>query len=390
MNKQIFVFVVCGAKEHVDTLHLSIKYLKKYSKQEIWVITDSSRNEVTIEHATIIDVKTPEYLNHHQASIYLKTGIHKFVPKGNLYCYLDTDVIAVSTACDDIFSQFNSPIIFAPDHCRVRKFSSYAVNCACLQSREIDRKKFTDFVKAVQVNTITNEYLNEKNKILQLHFDALKLSFLKKIYTAFRYFTSFPIFNLNTDFYFNKKTRTWHYRTGEVVMYEMNIEHMQKSTGLEYNKWTQKWLNKQGEDIWYDECNHLIDYIHQTFGISITDKNWQHWNGGVFLFNDASCDFLDAWHHKTMTIFSNSQWKTRDQGTLIATAWEFGLAKHPTLSKRFNFIADYNNAGVQVDPLNNLLTDDGFIHSHQACLVHVYHHRMDKEWSIWQWIESKL
>ena len=90
-----------------------------------------------------------------------------------------------------------------------------------------------------------------------------------------------------------------------------------------------------------------------------------------------------------MHIFTLPNWKTRDQGTLIATAWEFNLAKHPTLSKQFNFIADYNNNGVKINPQTNQITDDGFVTSYQASLVHVYHHWMDKTWPIWQWIETK-
>lgn len=389
MSKGTFVFVVCGAKEHIDTLHFSLKYLKKYSGNNIVILTDSSRNEIPVLHDRVIDVKTPEQYNNHQASIYLKTGIHKFLPKGQLYCYLDTDIVAVSSSCDEIFDEFIAPIRFAPDHCQVRKFSSYAVNCGCLKSREEDRKKFNDFVSAVQGVTITDKKILAKSIALQHEFDLLKKSFIKKTFTALRYFSSYPVFHFNAEFYFNKKTRTWHDKTNAVIMYEMDIARMQKETGLTYNKWTQKWHNQQGEDIWFDECNHLTDYINQTFGIEVKDKNWQHWNGGVFLFNDQSHDFLDAWFNKTMHIFTLPNWKTRDQGTLIATAWEFGLANHPTLSKKFNFIADYNNNGVQINHATNLITDDGFATSYQTSLVHVYHHWKDMNWPIWQWIETK-
>ncbi len=389
MSKDIFVFVVCGTQEHIDTLHLSLSYLKKYSKNEIYILTDSSRNELAILHKQVIDVKTPEHLNHHQASIYLKTGIHLFLPKGNNYCYLDTDVVAVSADCDDIFKEFIAPIRFAPDHCRVRKFSSYAVNCNCLSRRQANRKKFDQFMQDINGVTITDPVLLAHGKELQFEFDKLKKSHLKKGLTAIRFFLSNPIFKFNSKFYYDKKKRTWHIQTGEVIMHDVDIAKMQQATGLSYNKWTQKWHNSDGEDIWYDECNHLVDYIKQTFNIEVKDKNWQHWNGGVFLFNDSSHDFLESWHRKTMHIFTLPQWKTRDQGTLIATAWEFGLAHHPPLSKRFNFIADYNNNGVQVNPETNELTDNGFATTYQAALVHVYHHWMDKTWPIWQWLETK-
>lgn len=390
MSNRVFVFVVCGKAEHIETLHLSLKYLKKYSKNEIVVITDTSRNDMEISHPHIINIETPKHYSHHQASIYLKTGIHKFLPKGNLYCYLDTDVVAVSEKCDEIFEEFKTPIRFATDHCKVRKFSSSAVNCDCQKNREVDRQKFFQFTKDINSVTVTNPILIEKGKELQFEFDQLKKSLPKKIYTAIRFFLSPEIFHFNNQFYFNKKTKTWHIKNGDVVMYDVDVDKMQKATGLVYNKWTKKWYNKQGEDIWYDECNHLTEYIEDTFQISIKDKNWQHWNGGVFLFDDSSHNFLDAWHNKTMHIFTLSNWKVRDQGTLIATAWEFGLANHPTLSKRFNFIADYNNNGVQINTETNHITDDGFITKYEPAFVHVYHHWGNKSWPIWQWIETKL
>ncbi len=389
MAKKVFVFVVCGATEHIETLHLSLTYLKKYSSKEIWVLTDSTRNELPINHHKVIDVKTPDAYNHHQASIYLKTGIHLFLPKGNTYCYLDTDVVAVSSACDDIFNEFLAPIRFAPDHCKVRKFSSYAVNCNCLKNRKADRDKFEQFMRDVNGVTITSPHLLEMGKKLQFEFDQLKTQWVIKIITAIRFFLSRHIFKLNEEFYFNKITRTWHIATGEVVMYDVDVEKMQKATGLVYHKWTKKWTNKQGEDIWFDECNHLVEYINDTFSIEVKDKNWQHWNGGVFLFNDSSHEFLQAWHNKTMHIFTLPNWKTRDQGTLIATAWEFGLNNHPLLSKKFNFIADYNNNGVQIDAQKELITDDGFKTVYQPALVHVYHHWEDNTWPIWQWIAKK-
>jgi len=54
-NKQCFVFVVCGAREHIDTLHFSIKALQQFSKKTIYVITDVSRNETPILYDNIIN-----------------------------------------------------------------------------------------------------------------------------------------------------------------------------------------------------------------------------------------------------------------------------------------------------------------------------------------------
>lgn len=390
MSKDVFVFVVCGAAEHIETLHLSLEYLKKYSSNEIYILTDSLRNEISLKHEHIIDIKTDEKLDHHQASIYLKTGIHKFLPGGNNYCYLDTDVVALSSDCDHIFKEFVAPITFAPDHCRVRKFSAYAVNCGCLKKKLADRKIFEHFVETLNGVTITDPLLQTKGKELQMVFDRLKNVPVKRLTTALRYFLSYPVFKLNDTFSFNKKTRSWSLPSGEVVMYEMNIKKMQQATGLRYNKWNQKWYNKDNEDIWHDECNHLTTFIKATFDIDVTEKNWQHWNGGVFLFNDSSHRFLEAWHNKTMHIFTLPEWKTRDQGTLIATAWEFGLQAHPTLSKKWNFIADYYSSGLDLDESNDRLTDDGFKTSYVPAFVHVYHNWGKADWNLWKWIASKL
>lgn len=389
MNK--FIFVVCGGKEHIETLHFSLKYLKKNSSNEIIVVTDSKRNEIPLNHENIVDVETPQNFNHHQASIYLKTGLHKFLPKGNNYCYLDTDVVALSKDCDKIFDEFITPIRFAPDHCTVQKFSPYAVNCGCMEKWEKDRAIFNKALDKYDKNRqIKDDVVIQKAKELQFHFDGLKKSFSKKLWTALRYFTSYPKFKLNKQFYFDKKKRTWHINSGEAIMYEVDVRAIQKETGLKYNKWKQQWLNKAGEDIWQDECNHLVEQIKTTFNIEVKNLKWQHWNGGVFLFNDESHAFMDAWFDKTMHIFSLPEWKTRDQGTLIATAWEFGLESHPSLSKKWNFIADYYNKGLILKAGQNQISDDGFKKSYQPAFIHVYHHWGDESWAVWRWVKNKF
>jgi hypothetical protein len=391
MSNNVFVFVVCGASEHINTLHLSLKYLKRFSKNEIIIVTDTSRNEIEICHHQIIEVKVDDKYNNHQASIYLKTGLHKFLPKGNNYCYLDTDVVALSNDCDAIFDEFISPIRFAPDHCKIRKFSPYAVNCDCTIRWKKNRDLFEKYITCANNKIIKDPHLLNKASELQNLFNSLKKRSLKSIFTTVRFFISYPVFKLNDEFFFNKKSRTWHIKSGEIIIYEGDSSKLVKiPDGLFYDKINKRWLDKNGDDIWLDECNHLIDYIKQTFNIEVKDKNWQHWNGGVFLFNDDSHPFLEAWFSKNIHIFGLSKWKTRDQGTLIATAWEFGLANHPTLSKKFNFIADYNNNGVQINHATNQITDDGFATTQSPVFIHVYHHWMDKNWPIWQWIETFL
>ena len=390
MAKNIYVFVVCGSKEHIDTFHFSLKYLLAFSNNEILVLTDSSRNEVKVEHTQIIDVKTPKEFNHHQASIYLKTGIHKFLPKGNLYCYLDTDVIAIDSECDKIFNEFTSPITFAPDHCKVQSFSAYAVNCGCLIKCRDDRKEFFKSLKKYDRNDeLSDSFAKKQRQKIEGKYQQIQQSFLAKVFYAFKYYLSFPKFWLNKNLYFDKKRKIWYTAEGKIVKYELDVKSIAKEANLKYTMWFNKWKNHKGENIFEFDCNHLTAAIYETFGIEVKEKKWQHWNGGVFLFDDSSHDFLEAWHSKTVEIFKNKKWKTRDQGTLIATAWEFGLQNHPTLSKEWNFIADFHNNKLALSQKSNTITDDLFQTSYQPKFIHIFHEWGNENWEVWKWVKSK-
>lgn len=393
MKNNIFVFAVCGVKEHIDTLHFSIKCLMKFTKFQIFVVTDVERNEIEIIHHKIIDIKTPPNYNHHQASIFLKTGLHKFLPKGNNYCYLDSDVIALSAFCDQIFDLFIAPIRFAPDHCKIQKFSPHAVNCGCSIKWSKDRDIFNTAIKEM-VNTnnekIVDHYLIDKQKELQFELELIKKTRIKKIFIGFKYFISFSKFKLNQNFYFDKKNRVWHLSSGEKIFYEFNVTKIETVTGFRYSRIKQQWLNKDGINIWDDHCNHLAQFIFNTFNIKIRKPNWQHWNGGVFLFNDLSYKFLESWHLKTLKIFELSDWKTRDQGTLIATAWEFNLSCQPVLDKKWNFIADFQNNGLVLDSASGGISDNNLNNIYHPIFVHVYHNWGNTEWSIWKWIMNKI
>lgn len=175
MTNNLFVFVVCGSKEHIDTLHFSLEYLKKYSQNTILVLTYSTRNEIPISHEHVIDVQAPTEFNHHQASIYLKTGIHKFVPKGHNYCYIDSDVIAFSPEVDAIFDEFIEPIRFAPDHCRLNYFSPYAVNCNCQQLFNTARDRFLAELNHVDpLRLSADSRVINARKTLELHYQRIK------------------------------------------------------------------------------------------------------------------------------------------------------------------------------------------------------------------------
>ncbi len=391
MSNEVYVFVVCGSSEHIDTLQLSLKALRSFSKKDILVLTDKTRNDIEILHDAIIDVQTPKEYNHHQASIYLKTGIHQFLPKGNLYCYLDTDIIALDHSCDEIFKEYISPIRFAPDHCKIKAFSAYAINCGCIDKCSEDREAYFKSVEKHDKNSeLTGTVARTAQKKVEDWYGELQKSILTKGFYTFRYYMSFPKFWLDKDIYFDKKRKLWSTKDGEIVKYEIDIKSIAKEANLKYTLWFNEWRNKKGENIFKTDCNHLTESIHNTFQVDVKEKNWQHWNGGVFLFDDASHKFLSEWHKKSVQIFNNPNWKTRDQGTLIATVWEFALQDHPTLSKEWNFIADFHNNQLVVSKETDEMSDDLFKSTYRPKFVHVFHEWGNEKWAVWNWIKSKI
>ena len=378
-----FVFVVCGKKEHIRTLHFSLRYLKMFSENEIIVLTDSSRNEEPVVHTNIVDVATPKELSHHQASIYLKVGIYKHVPKGRMYCYLDTDVIAISTDVDKVFDEFIAPIRFAKDDCKVNSFSAHAVNCDCLKDliepREILQQALDPYL-------IRTPGQMEKRARLNREFDRLRNDRWYKLKCDIRSTFSGRIFRLNNEFNLDKKTGIWYDSQGEEVMQSVDFDKVALQTGFTYVDSRSTWIDGSGRDLWSDDCDHLIEQIALKWNIKVEQRDWQHWNGGVFLFNDSSHKFLEAWFNKTMQIFEDPGWRTRDQGTLIATAWEHNLQHTEVLNSKWNFLADFNNPDMALNPDTGSFTDNAFQTSCKPALVHVYHHFGDTDWYLWNWI----
>lgn len=389
MNK--FIFVVCGAREHIESLNFSLQALKKQTDNEIIVLTDSKRNSLKIAHSNIIDIATPTHLNHHQASIFLKTSIHKYLPKGNSYCYLDTDVVALDKSVDAIFEQYQAPITFAYDHCKMDKFSPSAVHCSCLQ-------KFADWEKELRglfkkYKHLEREAENQdKKQRLERKLEEIKKKKWSYRWISLRFLLSPNIFNLDNEFYLDKKRELWVDKDNRAVLYENEdsaISRIEAETDFRCNIEEQHRWTIYGKEVFDCKCNHLQLQIAKDFEVEIEDEQWQHWNGGVFLFDDNSHTFLDNWHEKTMHVFEMKDWKTRDQGSLTATVHELNLQNHKTLDSKFNFIADY--AHDKIEYLNNLkfkLANSAETIS--PSFIHVYHHWGDDKWQVWRDIEQKI
>jgi hypothetical protein len=389
--KNVFVFVVCGSREHIDALHYSLQALKNSSANEIAIITDSTRNEAPIKHGWIVDIVTPKNLSNHQASIFLKTAIHKYLPAENNYCYLDTDVVALNKKVDEIFREFAAPIIFAKDHCLMDRFSPSAITCNCKKEfDEWEAELKSLFLRYKDLSRVPENL--EKKKMLLQKFDEMKKHKLSYALTSLRFWLAGEKFQLDDDTFYDKKNFVWHDKNFHPIIFEKDvggaIEAIETTTPYRCNRENTKIWTRNGKNVFDCRCNHLQEQIEKTFAINITEPEWQHWNGGVFLFNEQSHNFLNAWHEKTLLTFSLPEWKTRDQGTLIATVWQLGLQNHPTLPTSFNLIADYDHRHMQY--LGNLkFKFESSEEISEPNFIHVYHHWGDKSWDVWNAVEAK-
>ncbi|MGE3823129.1 MAG: hypothetical protein AB7G44_02815 [Bacteroidia bacterium] len=384
MRDNVFVYAVCGGKEHIESLHVSIRYLKQFSKNKIIVVTDSSRNEVSIVHENIIHVYTPENLTIHQASIYIKTVLHLFLPEGNNYCYLDTDIFAVREGVDNIFSCFVSPITFAQDFCNIDEFSPFAINCNCL---ETFKKANNVYLQASQLyeQTLWKEYIAVQEEINKQTKKNKDNAFLK-LFHWLKYYLSNDFYSLNENYKLDKRTKQWLNSQNELVDEKYSrIKFIAEKTGFSWSEIRNTFLTKEGASVTQLKCRHLREQLKQDFGFEVNQNDWKHWNGGVFLFNEQSKEFIEFWHNATMKIFRNLAWKTRDQGTLVATVFNFGLPNHNLLDKNYNFIVDYNNK--ELIYLNDLTfqEEEKIINPY---FLHIFHHFGDKNWPVWQDLEK--
>ena len=334
-----FVFAVCGLREFTDELHYSLRALKRVSNSRIVVVTDSTRNERRIDWDDVIDVATPIEFDDHQASIHLKTSLHRLLPNGPRYCYVDADIVALRPEVDEVFQQQFGPVTFADDHIGLSEFSPYALHCGCLERHAKDLAELERLLAAI----------------------AARSSRLKRL------LASIPF--VDTEFkHALKRVSHW---THDPV--------------------SERWSNPEGHEVHTLRCNHLVERIRQQFGIHLKDTTWQHWNGGVFVFDRSSHSFLDAWHRKTIAIFNDPAWRSRDQGILAATAWEFGLQYSRMLPREFNFIVDYfQNDRLTISSDGSQITDNASSTSTTPAFIHVINHFGDNTWNIWQWLNRQV
>ncbi len=378
-NYNAFVFALCGAREHIDYLHIALKALKRRTTLPIYVVTDCSRNEIPIEHNCVIDVCTPKEYTHHQAAIFLKTSIHRYINiEDHIFCYLDTDVIAVGEKVEAIFKEFKSPISFAKDHCVLNEFSSYAVHCDCRKTADIFNKAFMECIDDLDEFSLLHDCTIKKNRISFFNFiERSKSTVTRYLKYRIKFFLPFRKIYFADNIILDRQLRCWVDNFGNPYMRLVSMKQVACSLNLKWNFIFQRLETKDGKNIWRYPCNHLKEAIKDKFNVPIQNDKWHHYNGGVFLFSNESIEFLEAWHKFTLAIFEDRYWKVRDQGTLIATTWLFNLQKHSTLPSKWNCIVDDSNP--QSIPVKI-----------KAELLHIFNRIGDDSWFFWQRIKHLI
>lgn len=397
--KTAFVYAVCGNNEHIETLNVSLQFFKKFSKSAIFVITDSSRNNIAIQHDKIIDIKTDIELDHHQASIFLKTTLPRYLDMEDaVYCYVDSDVLAISDDVDTIFAERFQTIGFCPDNISFDYFSPYAMNCECLDIFSSNKKRLENAIN--DYNIVHQKWENDCNNTegirLEKRINEIKTEKFKNLFSIIRYTIqkSTPYFKtVRIGKYSQRKTdKSWYNKKGEKVLYpiEKYENYISRITGFNFNSQNNYWtLPGSQYDVTKPRCVHLHDAISKEFSVNIHPENWQHPNGGVFLFNKFSIDFLERWHSLTLEIFAKSAWKTRDQGTLATAFWEFNLQQNDLISEKYNYIIDYFCDNIDYDK-DLGFSKNNFKTSIHPKMVHVFHRFGDKNWDIWNYITSLI
>lgn len=390
----IFVFVVCGAREHIDSLHFALRALRRYSACHVTVVTDTQRNDIPVQHDDVIDISTPSIYDHHQASIYLKTRLHRILPAGRRYCYLDTDVVALDRGVDHIFDQYIAPITFCTDHCTMDEFSPSALYCGCMEAFKRDSPLPYFYFEDFQQNVLP-QLLHIDSCIAEI--EKLVADSKKNRWTyawhQMRYMVPGRYYHLSHQYKMNKAEGIWYDAAGKKLHYpdhaKDDIRYVSGKTGFIYDKDNQDWSRPDGSSLSRLSCTHLHDNISEQFGVAVHPATWRHWNGGVFLFDDRSFDFLDFWHEATIGIFAHDRWRTRDQGTLAATVWHFGLQDHRTLPLSYNLIADYHNKGITYagDLTFQIGASGSLIRPH---FIHIYHHWGDETWQVWRDVRQHI
>ncbi|MFH1887542.1 MAG: hypothetical protein ABIJ95_10060 [Pseudomonadota bacterium] len=399
--EKVFVFAVCGRAQHTRTLSVALDLLSRYSRVPALVVTDPARNEEPVGHSRVVEVETPPEMDHARAAIWLKTSLHRILPPGPRYCYLDSDVLAVRPGVDRVFGAVRGPLAFAPDHCPISEFGPYAYDCGCLEAMRTRTGLLQRMLRAEDERLAPSPELAEAKRDLDALTQGLQFVLARRLSWApgllgsllrglyWRYFLKVLV---RGRFVWDQETRTWKDASGHVLAdegrYHDLLEDVRQSLGFTFERDSFTWRDQEGRAVFEHRCSHFQEAARETFGVDIPDPDWVHANGGVFVFDHRASSFLDAWHDRTMAIFHEPRWAVRDQGTLAVTAWDFGWQHAPRLPVEYNFLADYHDPKV-IHHGRLVFSTEGKRRIRPR-FVHIYHEFGCRDWTVWQEIEKRL
>ncbi|MEM7479621.1 MAG: hypothetical protein AAF481_00485 [Acidobacteriota bacterium] len=440
--RERFVFAVCGEATYLEQMERAVAHLQRFADREVVVVTDAGRNQRPVVAgegvAEVIDVATPEALDHRQASIWLKTSLPRHLDASYRYCYLDADVLAVKKGVEQVFLYDFGPAVFASDHCRLDDFSPCAVDCGCWNADKERRARQLDgLIQSFErVDPEVWPLRRRVEEALERHDDryrqpppeigwrrdqlrayldrlgdrpvALAWGMLTRVLRRIGARQTWELWRhrdpdrvidahlgpvterirRDLDVHWHEEERHWLDRQGRVVLRDVPW-HVERTSPFRYDAERDLWLDAAGEAVFHRRCDHLRQAIGERFRVDIPDGDWRHWNGGVILFGPEAAPFFERWHRMTLDIFDDPHWLDRDQGTLVAAVWSLGLEEQSTLPMEFNFLADYQRPDLEFSPREgfSLGGEERWI---EPFLVHVYHHWGDDDWLVWRWLDERL
>jgi hypothetical protein len=274
-------------------------------------------------------------------------------------------------------------------------FSPYAVNCCCAdlykkQRNELEKAIGSVLESPVYPPDMENPEIRRLFSVLNNIKENPAKNKAKLLRLAWAVLTG--VERIDEDIWLHRREKEWICEESGFsypFLYGYRKEIRQR-TGYRFSMFSMRWIRPDGKAGVPNRCTHLQDAIQNSLGIQVQQKDYQHWNGGVFLFNAESEAFLNTWHELTLKIFEDPQWKVRDQGSLIATAWKTGLQFQPMIPEEYNFIADYYKLSISGIPGENELTIRKGQKLVKPALVHVYHNFGKTGWDVWDAIHETV